>query len=207
MKPILNKITVGLGAVGLLLTCSQRSANALNLTADTLNGSQVVEDSRTGLTWLKLTETDGLSPNAALTRFPSYSWANGEAVNGLFLSLQQDFGGEVFNLSTGGISGAGSQNTAFLSLFGMTLPGGARGWYDQEVLDNSSTMIRVSQDRIIETRFIAIGDSGAARNQAGVFLVKDNIPEPIPTPALLPGLIGMGVAAIRKHKQEAELDA
>jgi hypothetical protein len=29
--------------------------------------------------------------------------------------------------------------------------------------------------------------------------------EPIPTPALLPGLIGMGAAALRKRKQEAEV--
>jgi hypothetical protein len=32
-------------------------------------------------------------------------------------------------------------------------------------------------------------------------------PKPIPTPALLPGLIGMGVAALRKRKQEAEAEA
>jgi hypothetical protein len=32
-------------------------------------------------------------------------------------------------------------------------------------------------------------------------------PEPIPTPALLPGLIGMGVAALRKRKGEALAEA
>ncbi len=30
---------------------------------------------------------------------------------------------------------------------------------------------------------------------------------PVPTPALLPGLVGMGVAALRKRKQETELEA
>ncbi|WP_161635036.1 PTPA-CTERM sorting domain-containing protein [Leptolyngbya sp. Heron Island J] len=140
-----------------------------------------------------------------MTRFPSYSWANGEAVNGLFLSLQQDFGGEIFSVNTGGISGARAQNSAFLSLFGLTLPGGARGWYDQEIVDNSSTMVRVSTNTLIVARFIGIGDSGAARRQSGVFLVKDNTPaEPIPTPALLPGLIGMGVAALRKRIREPQ---
>jgi len=32
-------------------------------------------------------------------------------------------------------------------------------------------------------------------------------PTPIPTPALLPGLVGMGVAALRKRKQEAAAEA
>lgn len=39
------------------------------------------------------------------------------------------------------------------------------------------------------------------------FRFESSSPEPIPTPALLPGLIGMGVAALRKRKQEVEAEA
>ncbi|PSN17797.1 hypothetical protein C7271_15835 [filamentous cyanobacterium CCP5] len=38
------------------------------------------------------------------------------------------------------------------------------------------------------------------------FSILENT-EAIPTPALLPGLVGMGVAALRKRKQEAEAEA
>lgn len=49
-------------------------------------------------------------------------------------------------------------------------------------------------------------------NVAGRYLfaarsgVIDPTPEPIPTPALLPGLIGMGVAALRKRKENVDED-
>lgn len=60
--------------------------------------------------------------------------------------------------------------------------------------------------------------TGIAPNDVVGFSVADNVkytwavqatsvPTPIPTPALLPGLIGMGVAALRKRKQEAEAEA
>jgi hypothetical protein len=38
-------------------------------------------------------------------------------------------------------------------------------------------------------------------------LASIDIPQPVPTPALLPGLIGMSVAALRKRKQEAEVES
>ncbi len=55
--------------------------------------------------------------------------------------------------------------------------------------------------------FAADGSSTILGN--GVFTATERLvvsppAEPIPTPALLPGLIGMGAAAIRKRKQEAE---
>jgi len=42
--------------------------------------------------------------------------------------------------------------------------------------------------------------------QVEAFISSPNT-APIPTPALLPGLIGMGAAALRKRKQEAEAEA
>jgi hypothetical protein len=45
------------------------------------------------------------------------------------------------------------------------------------------------------------GDPGPGLSHASVYY---NV---IPTPALLPGLIGMGVAAVRKRKGEAEESA
>ncbi|QYO63326.1 PTPA-CTERM sorting domain-containing protein [Leptolyngbya sp. 7M] len=40
---------------------------------------------------------------------------------------------------------------------------------------------------------------------SGLFLSNGNI-TPIPTPALLPGLIGMGLAALRKKNQEERVE-
>lgn len=42
---------------------------------------------------------------------------------------------------------------------------------------------------------------------AGTNVTVDNAAYRVPTPALLPGLVGMGVAALRKRKAEAEQDA
>lgn len=51
-------------------------------------------------------------------------------------------------------------------------------------------------------------DSIRTDNRGGLSLkVTEKSTVPVPTPALLPGLIGMGVAAFRKHKQETELEA
>jgi hypothetical protein len=42
------------------------------------------------------------------------------------------------------------------------------------------------------------------RFQFGTALNEPNVPGKVPTPALLPGLIGMGVAAMRKKKKQAQ---
>lgn len=44
-------------------------------------------------------------------------------------------------------------------------------------------------------------------NSGGNYFEVDNVAYQVPTPALLPGLIGLGVAALRKRKQQAKQEA
>jgi len=59
------------------------------------------------------------------------------------------------------------------------------------------------------SRFL-VGNPSGGGNQADMSHITMYVPdgfEPIPTPALLPGLIGMGAAALRKRKGEGDESA
>lgn len=62
----------------------------------------------------------------------------------------------------------------------------------------------VFDEETIGSGFLSGSRSGkAAKNGAYQFTLTAR-PEAVPTPALLPGLVGMGVAALRKRKSEVE---
>jgi hypothetical protein len=49
---------------------------------------------------------------------------------------------------------------------------------------------------------VTIGNSGVTTQDIALTFTRISDPTPIPTPALLPGLVGMGIAALRKRKAE-----
>jgi len=63
-------------------------------------------------------------------------------------------------------------------------------------------------DSLSSVLFSAISSNGSGENDFEFTLDNIYVSEvsKIPTPALLPGLIGMGAAALRKRKQEAEAE-
>lgn len=66
--------------------------------------------------------------------------------------------------------------------------------FERNLLAGESTMFNYYQ---------AFGDTPENARAAFVAAVDSPVsPTPVPTPALFPGLIGMGIAAIRKHKQQ-----
>ncbi|MDX2241198.1 MAG: PTPA-CTERM sorting domain-containing protein [Leptolyngbyaceae cyanobacterium bins.302] len=75
------------------------------------------------------------------------------------------------------------------------------------VVDTTSpTLFNFNWSGIDSLRFTSFGGVNAGYGGGGTQFALDNLTinaTPIPTPALLPGLIGMGVMALRKRKAEA----
>ncbi|MBE9179532.1 PTPA-CTERM sorting domain-containing protein [Oculatella sp. LEGE 06141] len=92
------------------------------------------------------------------------------------------FNGEVFSgLLTS--DGAGGNDVSYLNITGFSTPFTLTG------------------------KALISANNGAARSQLAYQFKAGFSPEPIPTPALLPGLIGMGVAVLRKKQDEEDVEA
>jgi hypothetical protein len=105
-------------------------------------------------------------------------WETGEASGG----NAQGLGG--FSARAGFSNGTGLSGTFF------ELPGSA---VNGAFLDGGpNALVSNSLNSNVLGRYVFAARAGSI----------DPNPEPIPTPALLPGLLGMGIAALRKRKQE-----
>lgn len=157
-------------------------------------------------------EVNGITYNSGVgTAVVTNSFSNttapnglGLAPNGFFLSTDSitfafkhaltAFGIDINTFSQGGsITATTSNGDSINSLFD-PFPGSPTG----EFLGFFS-----------DTEFSSITLAGVGANNFSLDTLRgvESSSTPIPTPALLPGLIGMGVAALRKSKQEAETEA
>lgn len=217
-----NNLTVGIGTASLLLIISQNAAEATSLTGGFFNelGEGIVREDNTGKEWIRLDVTDSLSANTALSQARQdvgFRVANLADVNGL---MEAFFMSTTPPVSFDGESGAflgiapSSAYTSWVSLFGETVSLGEEPIFDEIVLSRSLGYFSTPDgfdiggfindpDRFgeasslvgIEFNFNSSGTSLSP--SAGVFLVRDAAT--IPTPALLPGLIAMGIAQLRKR--------
>jgi hypothetical protein len=67
--------------------------------------------------------------------------------------------------------------------------------------------VQVKSDNQLDVIFpwtFAAGDFTKGPGSLKVFIAVDVSPTPVPTPALLPGLVGMGLAALRKRRQDSQ---
>jgi hypothetical protein len=86
----------------------------------------------------------------------------------------------------------------------------------QNIIGNNPFVLAMKSGNSVAYNFFSAGPySGAWDTQRfgnkgishATLYVANNPPTPVPTPALLPGLVGLGVAALRKRKGEAEESA
>ena len=112
--------------------------------------------------------------------YDNIEWETGDASGGV-----NGLGGS--SARAGFSNGSGAPGTSF------ELPGSAvNGAF---LNGGSNSLIANSLNSSVAGRYVFSARSG---------VVDPGDPEPIPTPALLPGLIGMGVAALRKRGQDDE---
>ncbi len=206
-------------------------------------GATSVQDSFTGLEWLRLDQTDGLDISLpALGPFlgQGYTVANGIQVQGLLGSFFGQFGLPNDPLAPPGDPAASISDTLFSAwtgLFGETVSfspfaSGSGGRFISGPSTVSSFGVINSPLNVSALISSAFGmtlpafsgpigsfaaflpSSGLSSDLTGVFMVRAISTTPaaiapsvtsVPTPALLPGLIGFGVSVLkRKKKQTAE---
>ena len=119
---------------------------------------------------------------------------------GLITSISFDFGNDVASLTSPGD----------LAVLRLLLAGEVVGQVIQE-LNRDSALNQTIEFSGAEFARVEFAYTDKFLVPLPLEEVIDNIsfeftpnPQPIPTPALLPGLIGMGIAAIRKRKHETE---
>ena len=96
-------------------------------------------------------------------------------------------------------------NSSGLSLGSFTRTGASTYWADNSasfmgVLSDQADIAKVSFN--VWDSFSALGSRSFSINQMSLNSSEPSVTA-VPTPALLPGLIGMSIAAIRKRKREA----
>lgn len=154
----------------------------------------------------------GSIPSGSFQRLDQgYGWAGNFAPNNALLWTQGNPGPLQLTFSQA-VRGVGTQiqanlygsfttvieafNSGGISLGSFTLPGNSTGSGD-----NSAIFIGVLSDNadIAKVLFNVQGDQDFAINQVSLNSTGGT---PIPTPALLPGLIGLGLGVLRKRKAE-----
>lgn len=198
-----SKIVPAMVAVALGLTANIQGAEAANValgqpvvvTAGSVNGAPLSS----------LTDGNFL-PRGTQWQTGTVWW------NGKGTQLEVDLGGS-FTLD-GAIVQADDNDAYLLEVFDLAVDSWVSWWnvpnYDAfgwgiqtrpDVTDNTvwQALPPVLTNRL---RFSATGEYG--RYAVSEIQVRGSEAAPIPTPALLPGLMGMGAAALRKRKQEAE---
>ncbi|MEM6452553.1 MAG: PTPA-CTERM sorting domain-containing protein [Cyanobacteria bacterium P01_D01_bin.105] len=213
----MKKAILGLGSAFLMLGSIQSAAHAISLTGSTINinGNDIgiVTEDNTGKEWIRLDEVGfRVSPDAALndTRWTGAGFrvATIPDVNGLveafFMASPAPFvvdadGGPSYTPQTGEPT-----TDDWRALFGQCgsicrgIPAVSRSYFnDGNGFDWFGAGARSSRNSFI---FFDLNANSDRLANSSVFLVRDSAD--VPTPALLPGLIGMGVAAIRKRKKE-----
>jgi hypothetical protein len=179
-----------------------------------VGGATSVQDSGTSLEWLKLSLTDGNSLATATANNPGYSVANGTQVQGLLGSFFAQFGLPADPLSPPGDPTAAisaTQFSAWTNLFGTTFQlGDIIGSGGRFNTGAGVARFGVVQSPISIPAFgVQAGSFAAFANGAddvtrtGVFLVRAAPATEVPTPALLPGLIGLGFSVFKRKKNQA----
>jgi hypothetical protein len=145
--------------------------------------------------------TADTNPNAV--QFASYVMAwDGQKAKGSVLyqsgpqATNQLFNFKPFNFATGGLNLlAGQQYVAFLSA--SNFPSSALGFVGAVNRDSySGDQVNLNSD----TNFDAVTTFNWQKSNYDLAFQANFSSPSIPTPALLPGLIGMGVAMLRKHR-------
>ncbi|WP_039728749.1 PEP-CTERM sorting domain-containing protein [Leptolyngbya iicbica] len=152
----------------------------------------IVQDNRTDLSWLDLSQTDGMTPMQALSAFPEYRLSTTSEVAELLKSAQEDFGGVVPDLNTGVISQplGGGLRTLFGGTGGFGFMGGR---FDD---GNGNDVFGAIQ------YFPGVAGLGFREDVAGpiaeygVLLVRgETVSESVPEPVSLLGMATVGVVA------------
>ncbi len=220
------RVGLGLGSA-LLLGAVCGSAHAVSLTGvddglDLLDGNgalDIVREDGTNFEWIKLSETIGQSVNTALTptrAAAGFRVATVTDMNRLYRALIMDSSAsDIFDGSAGEQAILDTltpeQASTFISLFGQADTNKPEqytygAFYDGSAYDG----VYVGVDFYPEVfgynsifmsaaaGFFNQSDSFSFRD-AGIFLVREGTPA-VPTPALFPSLLGMGLATFRKRK-------
>ncbi|MBE9028402.1 PTPA-CTERM sorting domain-containing protein [filamentous cyanobacterium LEGE 11480] len=188
----------------------------------TSGGLTVVADDLTNQEWLTLDQTNDQSPNQALAVYGSqgFAWATATQVNQLLAA--------AFDPPLA-ITGArsGNQNASYQSVPAGTFDTWSNlmgvssfvdntwryssGTYDDGSLTDGQQRLFYFREQIaapdveafndFPNTFSDLSQDGNRRNGfAGVFLVRDT-PAAIPTPAMLPGLVGLGMSVWRRQRK------
>ena len=157
-------------------------------------------DPNTGLRWLDLTQTEGLSPSSALALFPDFRYATQSEVLGLFSSAG-------FSMPFGPSKPEElDEAQALIDLLGLTFVGtrtfGSQGFAVFESLPShfANPFVAVvdgTSGRVFTGHIVA--DANRAVGDVGVYLVQE-IPEPSTLFLFSITLVGLGVLMRRRSQ-------
>lgn len=182
--------------------------------ADLIDRGNYTSDTNSGLDWLDLTETAGMSVASALDRNHGWSYANETQVGGLLTSFGIQYGfnpGSPFVLDV-----TNQQARSFMDLLGETywtryygpdyvLAGSLGGFYNSAAgTAGRSTYLCISLGACAAGSFVNDSDlSTYTPANVGQFLVRNSLTQPIPEPEtytmMLAGLGLLGFARRRKQ--------
>ena len=192
------------GAVCMILG-SALSAHALTLTFDDLSGNLTsIPNGYGGFNW-----NNFYNVNPAIYA-PNSGYKNGIVSNKNVAYNSFENPASIFTNGTPFTFNSVYLTGAWNNRLNILIQGfqGANQLYSQTVTVNSTapTLFNFNWSGIDRLRFNSFGGVNAGYNGSGTHFALDNLTvnaTPVPTPALLPGLIGLGLGVLRKRKAEA----